>query len=56
MEQLEEQYLYYHIIFYYIFDFYKYYQQKLYGASDYGFDFSDMIYYANKYIERIKAQ
>lgn len=39
--------------FYYIFDFYKYYQQKLYGASDYGFDFSDMIYYANKYIERM---
>lgn len=39
--------------FYYICDFYKYYQQKLYGACDYGFDFSDMIYYANKYIERL---
>ena len=39
--------------FEYIYDFYIYYQKKLYGAEDYGFDFSDMIYYANKYIERI---
>ena len=37
----------------YINDFYLYYQKKLYNASDYGFDFSDMIYYANKYIETI---
>ena len=39
--------------FEYIYDFYIYYQKKLYGAVDYGFDFSDMIYYANKYIERV---
>lgn len=39
--------------FEYIYDFYIYYQKKLYGAEDYGFDFSDMIYYANKYIERV---
>lgn len=39
--------------FEYIYDFYIYYQKKLYGAEDYGFDFSDMIYYANKYFERV---
>ena len=39
--------------FQYIYDFYIYYQKSLYGAEDYGFDFSDMIYYANKYIERV---
>ena len=39
--------------FYYINDFYKYYQKQLYGAEKYGFDYSDMLYYANKYIEHI---
>lgn len=39
--------------FMYIKDFYKYYQTKLYGAEKYGFDYSDMLYYANKYIEYI---
>ncbi|MDD5980322.1 MAG: UvrD-helicase domain-containing protein, partial [bacterium] len=39
--------------FYYINDFYLYYQKKLYGGNSYKFDFSDMIYYANKYIENI---
>lgn len=39
--------------FYYIYDFYIYYQKSLYGSINYGFDFSDMIYYANKYIERV---
>ncbi len=41
--------------FYYINDFYLYYQNKLFGTVDYGFDFSDMIYYANKYIETINT-
>lgn len=35
-------------------DFYVYYQSKLYNSETYGFDFSDMIYYANKYINVIK--
>lgn len=39
--------------FYYINEFYLYYQDKLYGASDYGFDFSDLIFYANKYVSRL---
>lgn len=39
--------------FKYINDFYKYYQKQLYGAEKYGFDYSDMLYYANKYIEYI---
>lgn len=39
--------------FKYIDEFYKYYQTKLYGSENYGFDFSDMIYYANLYINRI---
>jgi len=37
----------------YILDFYRYYQEKLYGNEKYGFDFSDMIYYANRYINTI---
>lgn len=41
--------------FSYINDFYLYYQNKLFGTTDYGFDFSDMIYYANKYIETINT-
>lgn len=39
--------------FAYINDFYKYYQRKLYGSETYGFDFSDMIYYSNLYINTI---
>lgn len=39
--------------YYYINDFYVYYQKRLFGDIDYGFDFSDMIHYANKYIEKI---
>lgn len=39
--------------FKYIDEFYKYYQTKLYGSEEYGFDFSDMIYYANRYINKI---
>lgn len=39
--------------FYYIKEFYLYYQSQLFGVEDYGFDYSDMIYYANKYMERI---
>ena len=38
---------------FYINDFYLYYQKNLYGAENYGFDFSDLIYYANKYISTI---
>lgn len=34
--------------------YYKYYQSKLYSGENYGFDFSDMIYYANKYIHTIQ--
>lgn len=41
--------------FYYINDFYLYYQKQLFGATDYGFDYSDMIYYANKYIEQVNT-
>lgn len=39
--------------FEYINDFYLYYQKELFGAEDYGFDFSDMIYYANQYIANV---
>lgn len=38
----------------YIVDFYNYYQEKLYDSEMYGFDFSDMIYYANKYIDKVE--
>lgn len=41
--------------FSYIYDFYKYYQAKLYDDVNYGFDFQDMIYYANKYIDKISS-
>ena len=41
------------IQFKYINEFYNYYQTKLYGSENYGFDFSDMIYYANRYINKI---
>lgn len=34
-------------------DFYVYYQSQLYNSENYGFDFSDMIYYANKYIDTV---
>ena len=39
--------------FYYLNDFYLYYQKKLYGSFEYYFDFSDMIYYANLYIDLV---
>lgn len=39
--------------FYYIHDFYQYYQRKLYGSELYGFDYGDLIYYANLYIDKI---
>ena len=38
---------------FYIMDFYQYYQKCLYDNDEYGFDFSDLIYYANKYIHTI---
>lgn len=34
----------------YIKDFYHFYASKLYGSQIYGFDYSDLIYYSNKYI------
>lgn len=37
----------------YIIEFYKFYQSKLFDNTDYGFDYSDMIYYANLYINTI---
>jgi len=37
----------------YINDFYKYYQRQLFGGKSYGFDFSDMIYYANQYVDTV---
>ena len=37
--------------FNYINDFYLYYQNYLFGREEYGFDFNDMIYYANKYLQ-----
>ena len=40
---------------YYINDFYLYYQNKLYNALSYGFDYSDMIYYANEYLNTIST-
>lgn len=40
---------------YYINDFYLYYQFKLFGSLDYGFDFSDLIFYANKYINNVNS-
>ena len=34
-------------------EFYIYYQSQLYGSEVYKFDYSDLLYYANKYIENI---
>lgn len=39
----------------YIIDFYRYYQKTLYGSTDYGFDFGDLIFYANKYISTLRT-
>lgn len=39
--------------FYYIDKFYKFYQNKLYGSEEYRFDYSDLLYYSNKYINGI---
>lgn len=44
------------IQFKYFNNFYKYYQKKLYGSENYGFDFSDMIYYANMYLDRVSRK
>ena len=41
--------------FNYINEFYLYYQNYLFGKEDYGFDFNDMIYYANKYIQTLST-
>lgn len=38
----------------YINDFYHYYQKRLYNIEEYKFDYSDLLYYANKYIENIE--
>ena len=40
----------------YIKAFYLYYQKRIFGENDYGFDFPDMIYYANKYLDKIKIE
>lgn len=41
--------------YFYIQEFYEFYQKRLFSnTEEYGFDFSDMIYYANKYIKRLK--
>lgn len=39
----------------YLNEFYKYYQKNLYGTEIYQFDFSDLLYYANKYIQNINT-
>ena len=39
--------------FYYINKFYQFYQKKLYGSEEYRFDYSDLLYYSNKYINDI---
>lgn len=36
--------------FEFINNFYKYYQDRLYSTDVYGFDYSDLLYYSNKYI------
>lgn len=40
--------------FEYINEFYKYYQDKITGVIEQGFDYGDMIYYANKYISKMR--
>lgn len=37
----------------YLNEFYVYYQKNLYGVEIYKFDYSDLLYYTNKYIENI---
>lgn len=37
----------------YIMDFYKYYSNVLYGAENYYFDFADLLYYANLYLDKL---
>ena len=36
-----------------IVDFYKYYFNKSFTAEKYGFDYSDLIYYSNKYLNKL---
>lgn len=40
--------------FEYIDEFYEYYQGKIAGVVEQGFDYSDLIYYANKYISSLR--
>lgn len=37
----------------YIIEFYNFYNDKLLGGEDYYLDYSDMLYYSNKYIDKI---
>lgn len=39
--------------FYYINEFYRFYQNYLYGTQEYRFDYSDLLHYSNKYINEI---
>lgn len=39
--------------FKYINDFYVYYSNKLYSSDIYGFDYSDLIFYSNKYMKEL---
>lgn len=45
-EEAKKEYIYFN-------EFYVYYQSVLYGSEVYKFDYSDLLYYANKYIENI---
>lgn len=45
-EETKKEYIYFN-------EFYVYYQSMLYGSEVYKFDYSDLLYYANKYIENI---
>lgn len=45
-EETKKEYIYFN-------EFYVYYQSVLYGSEVYKFDYSDLLYYANKYIENI---
>ena len=42
-----------YIQFKYINDFYKFYQKYLYGTENYKFDYSDLLYYSNKYVSSL---
>lgn len=43
--------------YFYVQEFFNFYQKQLFlNTESYGFDFSDMIYYANKYIGRLRGK